>query len=466
MQPSLNAAAPSETLLTPTQASAMLRSLSPAKIEALARKQTGLGTSDGPISDKSFENVISRASISYSSNKTWNMNVEIKPAHVKPLEYTVVAFPRSAWAFNVGPGGNFGQIPWKTGNKLPNGIELEVQPGRGPESDPSWMKTTRSPTDLELNWKVQLWNNQFTNPRTAEYTVSGRPVAWESAVDIHDLFDAKWTSFAKGRDDLVKKKANNGPATLMFLAARRSVFLPNVATQDEGRASEYDDSYKLLSFLPNTDLRFNRVPEVLIYNAEKKTYHPMSFHQLHRLGLGIVMLMTVAPIVSGSSCWLSFPFPLEHSLSLLSAVAVDGSLFALFIVLSRSSFHFAFSWGGKQHTGKQADMSWEYRLLNITVIGKREEEALCSPTKMVLKHKAYNLDLDDSGDERARKPGGSSKSASASVAASSASVAAASGGPSDVSRVSASSSGAASTSGPSSSLGGGGASGRLGCGGP
>ncbi|KAF8212558.1 hypothetical protein K438DRAFT_1928619 [Mycena galopus ATCC 62051] len=112
-------------------------------------------------------------------------------------------------------------------------IELEVQPGRRSESEPLWTKTTRSRTGLELNWKVQVWNNQFTNPRTAEYTVSGRPVAWESAIDIHDLFNAKWASFAKGHDNLIKKKANNGPATSMFLAAHRSVFLPNVATQDE-----------------------------------------------------------------------------------------------------------------------------------------------------------------------------------------------------------------------------------------
>ncbi|KAF8142929.1 hypothetical protein K438DRAFT_1994397 [Mycena galopus ATCC 62051] len=313
--------APSEVLLTPAEASAMLLPLSPSKIESLVRKQTMLGTSEGPITDESFASILSR---------TWNMNVEIRPSVVKALEYVTLVFPRSSWAFNVGPGGNFGEISWKTGNKCPKGIDVEIQPGHGTDSEASWTKMTRSPTDLELVWRA----------------------------------------FAQGRDDVVKKMGNNGPTTSMFLAGRRAVFLPNVATQDEGRASEYDDTYKLLSFLSDTDLCFNRVPEVLIYNAQAKTYHPMSFHQLHRLGSGIVMLMTVLPV--------------------------------------------AFSWGAKQHTGKKADMSWEYRLISITVVGKREKEALCSPSKMVIKCKVVDLDLNDSGDERARKTSGKSKSGAGS----------------------------------------------------
>ncbi|KAF8144018.1 hypothetical protein K438DRAFT_1993264 [Mycena galopus ATCC 62051] len=348
----------SENLLTPAQASAMLRVLSMSKIEALARKSTTLGTSDGPITDESFASILSKAKVSFSSNKTWFMNIEINPTDVRPLEYVTLVYPRSSWAFNVGPGGNFAQIAWKTGDKYPNGITVEIQPGRGSDSDPCWLKTVRSPTDLELVWQVQLWKSQFTNPRNAEYAVSGRPVAWESAVEIHYLLDSKWAAFASGREDLVKKKSTNGPSASMFLSARRSVFLSNVATQDEGRASEYDDTFKLLPLLSDPDLRYNRVPEVLVFNADTKTYHPMSFHQLHRLGPGLVMLMTVTPV--------------------------------------------AFSWGGKQHADRKADLSWEYRLLNITVVGRREAEAVSSPTKMVVKRKVVDLGL-DSDDELTKK---------------------------------------------------------------
>ncbi|KAF8186556.1 hypothetical protein K438DRAFT_2153188 [Mycena galopus ATCC 62051] len=337
--PPSDATAPAtpEVLLTSSEASSMLRTLSSSKIEALARKNTTLGTSDGAITDESFASILSRCTVVFSSNKTWSLHLEVRPSDVRPLEYVVLVYPRSSWAFNVGPGGNYGQVSWKANDKCPKGIDVQ-------------------------------WSKHFLNPRTAEYAVSGRPISWD-AVRIHELLDAKWASFAQGRDDLDKKKSSNGPSTSMFLSARRPVFTPNSATQDEGRASEYNDSYKLLSLLgDNTDLRFNRIPEVLIYNAADATYHPMSFHQLHRLGEGLVMLLTMTPM--------------------------------------------AFSWGGRQH-GNVKDLSWEYRLLTITVIGRREADALASPSKMILKCKAVHLDLDDSDDKRAKKPAGTGKTAAA-----------------------------------------------------
>ncbi|KAF8199253.1 hypothetical protein K438DRAFT_1759151 [Mycena galopus ATCC 62051] len=143
------------------------------------------------------------------------------------VEYTVLVYPRSSWVSNVGPGGNFGQLPGKTGDKLPNGIEMEVQPGRSMDSDsPCWLKITRSPTDLELVWRVQLWSSQSTNSCTAEYFVSGRPVAWELAVEAHEAFDSKWTAFGEGRNNLEKNKSNNGPTSSMLLSALRPVFVP------------------------------------------------------------------------------------------------------------------------------------------------------------------------------------------------------------------------------------------------
>ncbi|KAF8128505.1 hypothetical protein K438DRAFT_2140269, partial [Mycena galopus ATCC 62051] len=203
-------------------------------------------------------------------------------------------------------------------------------------------------------------SSQFSNPRTAEYAVSGRPVAWDLAVEAHDTFDDKWTAFAKSHDDLEKKKSNNGLTSSMFLSGRRPVFCSNTATQDEGRASELDNTYKLLSFLSDTsDLRFNRVPEVLVYNTDKGSYRPISFHQLHRLGAGLVMPMTLPPI--------------------------------------------AFSWGGKQHAAKKPELGWEYRLVTITVVGRREDDALSSPTKMIVKRKALTLHLDDSDDDGVKR---------------------------------------------------------------
>jgi hypothetical protein len=67
--------------------------------------------------------------------------------------------PRSTWAFNNGPAGNFAQIGWKTGDKVPRGIDVEACANQSTQDDPSgsWVKTTRSKVDLTLLWKVQLY---------------------------------------------------------------------------------------------------------------------------------------------------------------------------------------------------------------------------------------------------------------------------------------------------------------------
>jgi hypothetical protein len=122
--------------------------------------------------------------------------------------------------------------------------------------------------------------------------------------------------FASTLEDVVKKKNTSGPSSSMFLAPRRPVFVPNATTMDvstglqlyrsvlslvcfqEGRFSEYDDIYGLLPLISDPDIRFNRVPEVLIFNSTTKEYLPMSFHLLHRLGTGVVLNATIAPMVS------------------------------------------------------------------------------------------------------------------------------------------------------------------------
>ncbi|KAJ7678830.1 hypothetical protein B0H14DRAFT_3063504, partial [Mycena olivaceomarginata] len=191
------------------------------------------------------------------------------------------------------------------------------------------------------------FDSGFLYPRLAEYAVSGRPVAWDTAVDIHSALDKRFEMFASTLEEVVKKKSTNGPSSSMFLAPRRPVFIANATAMDEGRLSEFDDVYGLLALVNDPDVRFNRVPEVLVFNAATKEYFPMSFHLLHRLGTGVVLNVTIAPMAY------------EHSRKL----------------------------------------GWEYRLINITVVGCREDDALSSPSKYVVKRKAVILDLDDSSDE-------------------------------------------------------------------
>ncbi|KAJ7452713.1 hypothetical protein B0H11DRAFT_2072714 [Mycena galericulata] len=154
----------------------------------------------------------------------------------------------------------------------------------------------------------------------------------------------------------------------MFFLARRPVFSSNVAPLDEGRLSEFESAVDIGSVLIENDMRYNRVPEVLIYDYKKKSYSPMSFHRLHQLGPSIVMNLTVSP--------LSFAY------------------------------------------GKNNEFMWEYRLINITVVAKREEDLLASPNKMVLKRKVAAFDFDSDEDRRpAKKDGAGGGSGSGSGAA-------------------------------------------------
>lgn len=69
----------------------------------------------------------------------------------KSLEFSVVISPRSSWAFNNGPEGNYAHVSWKTGG-APKGVTVDSNVG----SYEVWTKTSHSATDLELFWRTQL----------------------------------------------------------------------------------------------------------------------------------------------------------------------------------------------------------------------------------------------------------------------------------------------------------------------
>ncbi|KAJ7800739.1 hypothetical protein B0H14DRAFT_2615927 [Mycena olivaceomarginata] len=336
-----------DSLVTAADAAAALRILSEDKIRSIGRTSTLIGTKDGPIANQTGASLVSKAKVKFLSNKAWSLTT----SDGKALEFTVTLTPRSTWAFNNGPGGNFTQIAWKTGDKLVNGIEITPNANTG-QSEDSWTKLTRSGSEIGVTWSVQCFKNSFLYPRLAKYAVSGRPVQWDTTIEIHDAIDKRWEEFALKLVDISKKKNTNGPTASMFLSGRRPVFVSNATTMDEGRASEYEEKFKLLRFFGDSDLRYNRVPEVVVYNSVTKKFSPISFHHIHRLGQGLVMNMTVAPMA------------FSHS--------------------------------------KQ--LSWDYRLVNITILGRRADDSLASPTKYVVKRKIIDLSLDSSDEEKQPSP--------------------------------------------------------------
>ncbi|KAJ7839070.1 hypothetical protein B0H13DRAFT_1911458 [Mycena leptocephala] len=116
----------------------------------------------------------------------------------------------------------------------------------------------------------------------------------------------------------------------------------------EGRQSKYDDSFSLLPLIKEANLHFNWVPEVLVYDSVKKIY-----------------------------------------------------LFMTYTVL-------AFSYSKGLY---KLELNWEYCLVNLTVLGYHEDNALASPLKQINKRKLVVLNIDDDSNDdcrcknRCSKPG-------------------------------------------------------------
>ncbi|THU82123.1 hypothetical protein K435DRAFT_872651 [Dendrothele bispora CBS 962.96] len=186
-------------------------------------------------------------------------------------------------------------------------------------------------------------------PNTAvldEWSISAQPISEEDrvlAVNIFNAINEKFEVFAKSKD--IKFKGNpNGPASSMFIFTKRSVLIPNTAVLDEGRASDYPDPFSVLSRLgPEADMKFNRIPEVLLMDHAKKDTKPMSFHDLHLLGSSTVLQLIVSP----------------------RAYVYKGEL------------------------------GWDFRLICVKVLGKKDLAVALSPSKSVQKRRQVFLEDDD-----------------------------------------------------------------------
>lgn len=63
--------------------------------------------------------------------------------------------------------------------------------------------------------------------------------------------------------------------------------------------SEFQATSGLLSELGDLDLKWNRVPAVKIWDYRNRNFKELSWHQIHRLGAGVVVNATLAPHVRG-----------------------------------------------------------------------------------------------------------------------------------------------------------------------
>ena len=68
--------------------------------------------------------------------------------------------------------------------------------------------------------------------------------------------------------------------------------------------SEHQAGSTLLKDLGDVDLKWNHVPAVKVFDYRARDFKEMSWHEVHRLGPGIIINATVAPHV----CFLDVSF--------------------------------------------------------------------------------------------------------------------------------------------------------------
>ncbi|KAJ3992183.1 hypothetical protein F5050DRAFT_1715483 [Lentinula boryana] len=227
---------------------------------------------------------------------------------------------------------------------------LEVSVTVCPKSNYSW-KNGPEGNFVMADWKVDL----FCPPgiRVTRFDLEkAQPVNVGTRNFITASFEAIEKKFKNLTLTLPMEKqfkANKfPPGNKMFLFAKRPVVIHNNVPLDEGRASEYFDISSASQHISNLDFRFNRVPEVLAVDQKNKVEQPMSYHDVHLLGSQAVFQVIITP---------------------------------------RAYVH-------------SNQLSWEFRIISVKVLGKKELEIAQSPSKQVQKQKAVFIDLDDDDEDR------------------------------------------------------------------
>nr|GAT42821.1 predicted protein [Mycena chlorophos] len=326
--------------LSPAQVAGVLAALSDEKLDVLALSMTVFSTSDGPIAmPEGMEKMLAECTVKMDGNSGYRLYHKNEP-----IEICVVTLPRSTQSFNNGIAGNFAHDSWKDGaHGTPNAVKFSYV---GNDKYEAWTKKTYPPDNKYDPWSCIVFKSTFNNnPRQFEYSYSGTPVpvVLGTVRDMFNNLDKRVADFAKA-ENKKKKAAMHGPHSNMFLSGRRPVFVNKSAfLLDEGVMSEYDDPFKIMRIMRDHDVRFNRIPEVLVYDATKKTDVEMSFHGIHMLPPGSVIAVTLYP----------------------------------YIYLSKQ------------------EVQWEFRLASMRIIGQREAAAQGSPSKLTIKRKFVPIDDDD-----------------------------------------------------------------------
>ncbi|TRM57985.1 hypothetical protein BD626DRAFT_540238 [Schizophyllum amplum] len=277
-------------LVSPDRACHLLPTIGEATLTKIAERLTGLelDTEDG--GRRMSLKDIATCSVSMGDDGGYYIT-----KNKQRVLFAVVITGRSTWAFNNSPDGSVVLQDYRKYDGLPEGVTLEPIPGYA-----SYKKTS---VYADKIWTTQVFESAFKHwsPRGGEWAISGSPfgpadnIARSAFHEFNELF-LKQKDTMKGVR--LHDKPSNGPASSMWFIAKRPVFVPNNVTQDEGYASEYVDVFHTWRSLgPEVDVKYNRVPEVLVRRVDgvDDGWARVSFHDIHDIDKGCAMQLVVTP---------------------------------------------------------------------------------------------------------------------------------------------------------------------------
>ncbi|KAF9062388.1 hypothetical protein BDP27DRAFT_1336768, partial [Rhodocollybia butyracea] len=320
---------------------------------------TSISTQASGEIDGNAPSLISRCNVEIGPDGSFGMFTSTGISNRIEIAFSVQ--PRSYGAYKNGPDGNAVLPRYLDAAQCPSGITIATREAG---------QLIKEATLNGKQWDCLTWRNNYekNKERTWEWSVSGTPASvasWTWATSVFKAIEAKFKAAAV--DFRLGFTPNpNGPDGQMFIFARRSVLVENAAPLDEGRGSEYLDPFDILRAIgPERDFKFNRIPEVLVIDHDQKVEFPMSFHDLHLLA-------------------------------------------------TTSHFSFFVTPRAFKHLGK---LSWDFRLICIQVLAKKQAAIAVSPSKSVRKRKGIFLDdiTSDSAGSPSKKQGTAASSSSSQV---------------------------------------------------
>ncbi|KAL1698264.1 hypothetical protein EV121DRAFT_274558 [Schizophyllum commune] len=343
-------------VLFPSEARDALAVLTDHSVNNLAYRFTGLELNDDETTSLAIddlEKVLSKTSLRLESDGGYYLFYQDER-----VNHSVVITPRSNWAFNNGPDGSAVLKGYNSSTaKLPFGLSFDPIPS---DKYVSYKKTS---VINDKVWETQVFESAFKNGslRAANWAISGQPCgpAQKIATDIFHAFKNRLsdeTVLKVTGATTLNKNCPHDPEKSMWWVSHRPVFVPNNVPLDEGYASEYLDPFGILRDAGRgPDLKYNRVPEVLVRCAGDSgpEWARMSFHDIHMIDRAIFQVVCTPRLYVRA---------------------------------------------------KSEEAFWEYRIVCIRVLGRRTPAVLQSPVKAVKKRKAPMFDTAEQTEDEEDAP--------------------------------------------------------------